>query len=79
MNKLTEERRFAIWHPEHKFGLPNPTLYEKQSDAITSLSGTGLWPLKHGWKLIEIELRYPAGRLAISGKADSEDDQPHEA
>lgn len=45
---------FVIWHPKFKYSISVPVLYEDEQQLKNGLMVSGLWPLRHGWRVVKV-------------------------
>ena len=50
---------WAAWHPDHKWGLTVPMLWVSEEVAIAKAKDAGLYPLRHGWRFVRLEILHP--------------------
>ena len=47
---------WTVWHTTLEWGTPVPTLWASREIAEKALRARGLWPLRHGWRLIRVRV-----------------------
>lgn len=46
----------SVWHPRDQFGNKFPHMYKDTVDLEQDLRRSGLWPLRNGWKIVDVKM-----------------------
>lgn len=50
---------YTVWHPQHGYGDPKHqpnTTRATPEELERFLRNAGLWPLRHGWKVVKLDI-----------------------